>query len=943
MLITKMKCNHLTNPLGFKMDHTVLSWITQTAAADFQDAAQIEVATDPSFDNLVFESGKDHEIDSLCFKLPLDLMPCTRYYWRVTVWAGSEQALSETAWFETAKMDQPWQASWIASADMTDINPVFRKAFQVSDKSIASARVYASAAGVYELEINGRKAGNEFLAPFCNQYSEWMQYQTYDVTDLLISGNNRIGTLVGPGWYRGRFGLNGGMANRYGDKTGFICELVIRYDDGSSDLISSDSSWQTAPSFITDAGIYDGETQDANLKITGWSGPAGLSKTEGGRTVDWQQATVLDLDKNLLTARLSIPVVIKETMKPVQVIQTPAGETVLDMGQNMVGGFSLEVDLPAGQELVLKFGEILQHGNFYQENLRTAKQTFTYRSSGNSTVIRPYFTFFGYRYVRVDGWPGDPKDLKVRYTGTVIYSDMERTGFLETSNPKINRLYANALWGQKGNFLDVPTDCPQRDERMGWTGDAQVFCATATFNMDTYAFYRKYLFDMAKDQALNGGKVPVVVPCMYQSRDQSSAWADATAIIPWTSYLFSGDASILAEHYPAIKAYVESIRAEDTQKKNMWTPVFSYGDWLAQDGRDQFSYFGGTPNDLISTAYYCYSTTILAKAATVLGYQEDADHYHQLAEAIRTAYQKEFITETGRLAVNTQTAAVVSLFMELASAKDQNRISEHLFELLKTNNFYLKTGFVGTPYICRVLSDHGYNDVAYRLLLNEGLPSWLYCVNMGATTIWERWNSVMPDGLLGELGMNSLNHYAYGSIAEWMYRNIGGIQPLEKSPGFRQVRLAPQPDCRLKKARVRYDSPIGTYETAWEIRDNGGLWFEVTVPFGGEAELVLPDSGLENKILTRGKYQFEYKPKRSYKYHYSTFTHTIVQLMAHPEIAAIAEEIMPGITFLINKNNMSGYRQGLFRDLIGVIMFKYTEKELDALDERIYDIPIQVL
>lgn len=942
MNINRLACNHLENPLGFKMDQAVLSWVTACDSAADQDAAQVEVAADEAFNQILFDSEKQEDIDSICYTLPLKLDPRTRYFWRVTVWAGQEKATSAIAWFETAKGNQPWQASWITSENSHDVNAAYRKVFSLENKPIAKARLYATAAGVYEVYINGTKAGKEYLAPFCNQYSQWLQYQTYDITDMLAKGENAIGALVGEGWYRGRFGLGGGMEDRYGDVCGLLCEAVIDYEDGSQTIIGTDNSWLTAPSFITDSSIYDGETEDLRLAIPGWSEPGSPNQTSEGQPVNWQFALPLDINMDLLTERLSVPVIVKETRQPQAVLTTPAGETVLDMGQNMVGGFELAIDLPAGETIELKFGEILQHGNFYQDNLRTAKQTFTCIADGQPKVIRPYFTFFGYRYVKVSGWQQDPDKLKEAFTGTVIYSDMKQTGQIETSNPKVNQLFANAMWGQKGNFLDVPTDCPQRDERMGWTGDAQVFCGTASFNMDTYAFFRKFLYDTAKEQAINDGKVPVVVPCMHRSYDQSSAWADATTIIPWTMYVQFGDPAILKEHFPAMKAYVESIRAEDKDNKNLWTPAFTYGDWLAQDGKDPFSYFGGTDHDLISTAYYCYSASLTAKAAAVLGYDQEASIYSKLVRDIREAYQREFFTPSGRLAVETQTAAVVSLFMDLAGDECRERTINQLYKLLKTNNFYLKTGFVGTPYLCRVLSDHGYNDLAYRLLLNEEAPSWLYCVNMGATTIWERWNSVLPNGLLGELGMNSLNHYAYGSIVEWMYRNMCGLQPLETYPGFRRIRLAPQPDGRLRQASAWYDSPVGRYAVAWEIKKNGYLSFDITIPFGGSANLVLPDSDMPERLLTRGRYHFEYKPNRSYAYYYSTYTHTVKQLMAVPEVAKAAEAIMPGVTATMEKNSMAGYRLGLFRDMVGIIMFPYSSEDLDKLDQAIRDIPVPV-
>jgi alpha-L-rhamnosidase len=570
MTISTLKCNHITNPLGFTMGIPVFSWKTESETASFQAAARVEISLEEAFGTLVHDSGLRAEVDSLAYSpVPaVVLAPRTRYFWRVTVQADNGAvAVSDAAWFETGKMDEPFVADFVTAPDK-DVPPLLRKRFSLKTTgNIVSARLYASAAGLYEAEINGKKVGEVFLAPFCNKYSAWMQVQTYDVTALLRAGDNCLGVMLGDGWYKGRFGFDGGASQLFGDRLGFLGELHVRYADGSTEVVSTDTTWQSAPSHIVFSSIYDGEHQDMRKALPGWSTP---EMAVGG---EWQGVEILDVDKSLLMDRLSLPVVVKETRKPVAVITTPAGETVLDMGQNMVGWVTCEVTLPEGAELELLHGEILQNGNFYQDNLRDAKQAFRFISDGKPHTLRPHFTYYGFRYVRVEGWPGTP--TVADFTGCVVYSDMDRTGWLETSDKKVNQLIANALWGQKGNFLDVPTDCPQRDERMGWTGDAQVFCATATFNMDTHAFYRKYLYDMQKEQELSGGVVPVVVPNMIRNTGYvmtSSAWADATTIIPWTSYLFSGDKSVLEAHYPSMKAYIETLRAQDDGSR-LWKRI----------------------------------------------------------------------------------------------------------------------------------------------------------------------------------------------------------------------------------------------------------------------------------------------------------------------------------------------------------------------------------
>jgi len=439
---------------------------------------------------------------------------------------------------------------------------------------------------------------------------------------------------------------------------------------------------------------------------------------------------------------------------------------------------------------------------------------------------------------------------------------------------------------------------------------------------------------MQCEQALTGGHVPVVVPNMIRNQGfvmTSSAWADATTIIPWTCYLFSGDATILKEHYPSMKAYIETLRAQDDGSR-LWKPAFSFGDWLAQDGPSPYAPIGGTDIHLISTAYYHYSTTLTARAAAVLGNVKDAETFFRLADEIRQAYQDEFLSKTGRLAVDTQTAAVVSLFMDLMADRDRPRVAERLHTLLKENGYYLKTGFVGTPYLCRVLTANGYHDDACKLLLNEKFPSWLYCVNLGATTIWERWNSVQADGLIGDTGMNSLNHYAYGSICEWMFRDLCGINPLPETPGFRRVRIAPKPNGRLAYAVAKHDSPIGIYETRWDILSDGRLRIGVTVPFGGTAEVELPDSGMDVQTLARGHHVFEYPPTREYRFVWSTATATVGEMMANPQVVEIIEGIRPGTFAWFSSVMGMNMHASTFRELAGGFGFQVDAAVLDAMD-----------
>jgi alpha-L-rhamnosidase len=844
--IVNMKCNHIVNPMGYSLNKPRLSWITEAEGATSQKACQVEVAYDEAFLNVLHDSGIREDIDSISYTLEMDLMPCTRYYWRVHVWTDCGDIISPIAWFETSKMDEPWIGKWI-TPDWEDksIHPLLRGSFSIN-KDVAQARLYVCGLGLYEAEINGKRVGDEYLTPYCNSYNNWIQYQTFDVTKYIIKGNNVVGAMLGNGWYKGRFTFDGNKDSRYGHDFAFLCELVVKFTDGSTETICSDENWKATPSYILESNIYDGEFQDANKFINSWSC---VSTNDS----NWTGVRLIDISFSLLEARRSIPVRIKEALKPIKVIHTPKGEIVLDMGQNMVGWVTFKTNAPKGSLIQLQYGEEMQEECFYRENLRSAKAEFKYISNGEPSKVQPHFTFYGFRYIKVDGWFGEVRTED--FTGCVVYSDLEMMGSIETSNPMVNRLFLNALWGQKGNFLDVPTDCPQRDERMGWTGDAQMFSGTACFNMDCNAFFHKYLYDLAREQASNGGLVPHMVPAFGMfKKDENSflsggscAWSEAATVIPWNLYLHYGDKAILEQQLNSMMDYVDYIRKQDDGSR-LWNTGFHFGDWLALDGQGDFDPYGGTPKDIIATAYYAYSSELVAKAAKVLGKEDISKEYQRLSDEVKEAFCEEFVSPRGRLLADTQTSYILALFMNLVPEKFQKRIVEALRKNLEDNNYYLKTGFVGTPYLCRVLSENGYNDLAYRLLLNEEFPSWLYEVKLGATTIWERWNSLLPDGKFGELGMNSLNHYTYGSIVEWMYRNMCGINPLEEYPGFRKIGLAPQPNSQLKYAKASLNTAVGLYESNWSFEDDG-LHYNFSIPFNAQAELVLPEIEVKSAVV----------------------------------------------------------------------------------------------
>jgi len=840
--IGHLKTNRIVNPLGFAIEKPTFSWIAEDTADKLQVAAQILVSLDSQFKGIVFDSGKvdGPAIDSLAYRPQITLKPRTRYFWKVRVWGETEYAESETAWFETAKMDEAWQAEWL-TPDCEDnrLHPIMYRPFDLPSR-VVSARAYICGLGLYHFELNGQKVGDEYFTPYCNAYDQWLQYQTFDITDHLAPGANMISVMLGNGWYKGRYGANGGSRDFYGDRFALICELHIKLESGEEMIIATDSAWKAQPSPIIDSDIFDGEIYDARI-----------TKVVPSPEVVFDVKPI-KIESAPLEARRSLPVCVNEEIKPVALIHTPAGETVLDMGQIMTGWIRFKTTAQAGTRLYLQFGEVLQEGNFFRDNLRTAKAEYTYIADGTEAIVEPYFTFFGFRYVKISGWDG-PLSID-DFTGCVVYSQMDTIGEIETSNEKVNQLFKNALWGQKGNFLDIPTDCPQRDERLGWTGDAQIFVGTACFNMDVDAFFSKYLYDLAKEQSKLGGMVPFIVPMANLHRGGSSAWGDAATVVPWTVYEVYGDIDILEQQFESMCAWVDYIREVDdaSGSSRLWTEGFHFGDWLALDASDPISRRGGTPEDFIASAFYCYSARLTARAAAVLGKTDEAKIYGRLANEVKAAIQKEYFTESGRLAIPTQTGYLLSLYMDLVPDGYLERVQKDFVLRLTYDNLHLRTGFVGTPYLCRVLSDIGADDLAYTLLLNEDYPSWLYAVNLGATTIWERWNSLNSDGSISSTGMNSLNHYAYGSIVEWMYRDMCGLNPSsgdDAVTGFRRARIAPKPDKSLQWARARYRSSAGVYESGWRFDETGQLTLEIAIPFNASASVVLTGAQVDEVSL----------------------------------------------------------------------------------------------
>ncbi len=741
-----------------------------------------------------------------------------------------------------------WKARFVTpegtDAAASSRGMLLRKEFEVSGE-IASARIYASALGLYELSLNGEAVGEELLSPGWTSYGKRILYRTMDVTSLLRRGANAIGATVAPGWYKGDLAGWLGRRNVYGSRIALIAQLVVRYRDGREATVVTDPSWKTSEGPILLSEIYHGETFDARLEKKGWDSP-------GFDDSSWKPASVLDEDLGRLVPHDGLPVGRHERFKALELIVTPKGEKVLDFGQNIAGRVEFTVTGRAGDRVVLRHAEVLdKDGNFYTENLRKARARVEYvLKGGASETYEAHFTWQGFRYVMVEEWPGriDP----AAFTAVAIYSDMEETGSFECSSPLVNRLHANILWGLKGNFVDIPTDCPQRDERLGWTGDAQVFIRTASFLMGTDPFYRKWLRDLAADQ-LPGGGVPHVVPSVLvdgvmpdghvMTSHSATGWGDAATICPWTLYRCFDDKRLLAEQYPSMKAWVECIRSQ-ARDGLIWDTGFHFGDWVALDAKEG-SYFGATPNDLTATVFYAVSVDIMAKSAAVLGLKEEEASWIALYDRIVAAFRLEFFTPTGRIAARTQTACVLALAFDLAPSEHRKRVAETLVALIKENDGHLVTGFLGTPYLCRALSESGALDTAYALLMREEYPSWLYEVKMGATTVWEHWDGIKPDGSMWSADMNSFNHYAYGSVGEWLHRTVAGLDLEEGANGYKRILFKPQPGGGLTWAKAGLMTPYGRAAIEWKIEGNR-MTIEVAVPHNASAHVILPEArGLE--------------------------------------------------------------------------------------------------
>ena len=688
------------------------------------------------------------------------------------------------------------KANWILpSYKMGKVCPLFRKDFNI-DKEIVSATLHITARGVYEATINGMRVGDFFMAPGWTSYHNRIQVQSYDVTELLQEDNTIILELA-EGWF---------WRLKKSQPKAIIAQLHIVYTDGTEEDIGTDESWFVAESNLRFCHLYDGIRYDATHTPV----------------FDTLAEIASDNSQDLLIPQEGENVKEQERLNVKEIIITPKGETVLDFGQNMTGYLEITVDAHAGDKLSFSFGEILdKDGNFYNANYRSAKALYEYICKEGKQTYKPNLTFYGFRYVRVDSYPADIDPNN--FTAIVVHSEMKRTGYMESSDPLLNQLFSNIIWGQKGNFLDVPTDCPQRDERMGWTGDAQVFVKTASYNYDVLKFFKKWLNDLKAEQYENGA-VPDFTPSIYPRKPRiSTAWADAIAICPWQCYLTYGDTGILENLFEPVCKWVDYITKSST-KPNLWFGGKHYADWLELGGK-YGAFKGPTRDNLVASAYYANTVNILVKTGKILG--RDVSCYETLYKNIRAAFIAEFKDD-----FKTQTEHIMALQFELTDKPQE--VADSLAALIHEKGDILQTGFVGTPYILHVLSRYGYTELAYTLLLRKEYPSWLYPISKGATTIWEHWDGIKPNGDIWPVSMNSYNHYAYGAVGDWMYGVMAGINTVEEAPGFAEIHFAPVPDDRVDWFKAEIDTVHGKVSSRW-WHEEGKVHYEIVTPVDSTA------------------------------------------------------------------------------------------------------------
>lgn len=750
----------------------------------------------------------------------------------------------------------PWQAAMITPDEDFDGAPLLRKEFQLAEGHgpVAQATLHATAFGVYEAFINGVPVGDDVLSPGWSSYEWRLRWRSYDVTSLL-GPSTVIGVSLGNGWYRGRLAWHG-MSNLYGSELGFFGQLDVEFADGYLQSVASDSTWQSGPSATTANDLYDGQTIDARRNQPGWAEPNFDAVASEGA---WTGVHTLEFDAGRLAEPVGPPVVRAGVVRPVKISTSPAGKTLVDFGQNLVGWLRFTVQGAAGETITVRHAEVLEDGELGVRPLRSAKVTDTFILSGREDFFEPTKTFHGFRYAEITGWPGTLTEDSLE--AVVVHSELERTGTFECSNELVNQLHRNIVWGLRGNFLDLPTDCPQRDERLGWTGDIAVFAPAAAFLYDVKGFLQDWLLDLAAEQKAADGLVPITVPdalkyCPqppeFPKPESSALWSEASVWVPWALWEAYGDDSVLKNQYESMTSHTRRVEGL-LSPAGLWDTGFQFGDWLDPDADPDKPWDAKADTGVVATTCMFRTASITARTARLLGHQDDAEYFEQLAARVQTSYLEHYVTTDGTIHSDCTTVYALAIaFGILPNAEHVDFAGERLAELVRKNNYRVSTGFAGTPFITGALTGTGHSEEAYRLLLEEGCPSWLYPVTMGATTVWERWDSMLPDGTINKGEMTSFNHYALGAVADWLHKGVGGISPL--APGYSKVRIAPVPGVGIDWAKTSLQTPHGTVRVEWKL-DDGALHVEATVPEGVEADVVLPDGEL--RTVQGGIHHFE--------------------------------------------------------------------------------------
>lgn len=870
--VTRLRCEYLVNPLGIDQRRPRLSWIVESNRRGvFQSARRVRVASSAQILAAggadLWDSGRIE--DDRSAHIVYEGAPLTSRqtcHWQVQIWDDrGASVLSEPAFWSMGLLeDRDWQAGWIA-ADPDYLNrakhavkptltepgtpPWFRKVFPVNG-AVRKAVLYVSARGLLEISINGRRVSDDLFVPEWTDYNKRIHYRTYDVTERIKTGRNVLGAILGDGWYSGYVGWQE-TRGRYGLQNSLLVQLEITTADGSRQIINSDNSWKCAAGPILSSDFMMGETYDARFELAGWDQPDYDDHA-------WSTVRAVAPPAVPLVAQPSEPVRITETREPVSVRESAPGVWIYDLGQNITGWVRLKIRGPAGTRITLRHGERLNpDGTLYTENLRRAKATDVYILSGRGEEIRqPRFTFHGFQYVELTGLDRRPPEGTI--TGCVVHSDMPPAGRFDCSHPLVNRLWLNCLWSQKGNFLSVPTDCPQRDERLGWTGDAQVFSRTASYNMDVAAFFTKWMTDIADAQTPEG-IFPDTAPRLREDSNfvgldglgGAAGWADAGIIIPWMLWRVYGDTRVIERHFDAMTAWLDYIQKTNPDGIRRNALGNNYGDWLCIPSDTTFRTHSPMKT-LLATAYWADDAAKLARMAKAIGRDEEAARFQAVFERVRHAFQKEYLRNDGRLAVETQTAYLLSLAFDLLPEETRARAAEHLVENIRNLNWHLSTGFIGIRYLNPILTAMGRADVAWKLLLKEDYPSWLYPVLHGATTIWERWNGWTAEDGFFNPQMNSFNHYSLGSVGEWLYRCAAGIELDSDENGFKKFLLKPYPCSRLDYAGAEYCCLYGWIKSRWQ-RQGNILTYDITIPANTTARVCVPsDPGTaiqENGVL----------------------------------------------------------------------------------------------